>query len=333
MKNKPLVSILIPTYNQNINYLKECIDSALNQTYQNIEVIVSNNHSTNGTQKFLATYLDSRFRVVSPEKFVSMSDNFDFCIKNANGEYISYLSSDDVLLKTAIEILVPILNSNPKVNFACGNILRAKRMPKNITSKYHLIRKYSEEVEFLFGKQAESFFFPWVMGSTWMVGNLIKASAYQSIGGLAKCDLYINGDFWLTKQLLGMGGFGYIGKPLAFYRERKVWHKEVEPNRRLYNLLDALGSLDGDTVRALCFKSKINIYILFFYALHMKLSHEDIKNAKIALEKLGRKDLLLMLKKFENKNTAFCLFLLIFKCTRPFYLCAEIFLSFLKHRK
>jgi cellulose synthase/poly-beta-1,6-N-acetylglucosamine synthase-like glycosyltransferase len=62
----PLVSIVIPTFNQRPQFLRDSLSSALAQTYGQIEVIVSDNHSTNGTAALLAEYDDPRLRVVRP---------------------------------------------------------------------------------------------------------------------------------------------------------------------------------------------------------------------------------------------------------------------------
>ena len=54
--NPPLVSIIVPVYNQRPDFLRECIESVINQTYTNIEIIISDNHSTNETPEVLNTY-------------------------------------------------------------------------------------------------------------------------------------------------------------------------------------------------------------------------------------------------------------------------------------
>jgi len=94
---QPLVSIVIPVYNQKIQYLQEALESALNQTYTTIEVIVSDNHSTNDVPAYLASVEDDRLRVKKPEQFLPMAQNFQFAADQATGEFVVFLCSDDYL--------------------------------------------------------------------------------------------------------------------------------------------------------------------------------------------------------------------------------------------
>lgn len=91
----PRVSIIIPVYN-GVNYMREAIDSALSQTYENVEVIVVNDGSTDGgeTEKVALAYGDKICYLYKENGGVSSALNFG--IKNMTGEYFSWLSHDDV---------------------------------------------------------------------------------------------------------------------------------------------------------------------------------------------------------------------------------------------
>ena len=103
----PLVTIAIPTRNR-VNYLREALDSALQQTYLNIEIIVSDNVSDDGTQGFLKTVKDTRVKIFRQDSFIEMVENWNFCVSNAKGKLFLLLSDDDVLLPDAIDTLVSI---------------------------------------------------------------------------------------------------------------------------------------------------------------------------------------------------------------------------------
>ena len=96
----PLVSIVIPVYNGS-NYMKEAIDSALAQTYKNIEVIVVNDGSTDSTDEIARSYGD-KIRYFKKENG-GVATALNLAIQNANGEYISWLSHDDVYFENKIE--------------------------------------------------------------------------------------------------------------------------------------------------------------------------------------------------------------------------------------
>lgn len=112
----PLVSIIIPVYN-GANFVKEAIDSALQQTYKNIEVIVVNDGSTdnNATEKICLGYAE-KITYYTKEN-AGCSSALNYGIKKANGEFISWLSHDDLYDKNKLQSQVALyenLSLNPK---------------------------------------------------------------------------------------------------------------------------------------------------------------------------------------------------------------------------
>lgn len=97
---KPLVSIIIPVYNGS-NFMKEAIDSAISQTYQNIEVIVVNDGSTDTTDEIALSY-GEKIRYFKKENG-GVSSALNLGIENMKGEYFSWLSHDDVYTPDKIE--------------------------------------------------------------------------------------------------------------------------------------------------------------------------------------------------------------------------------------
>lgn len=107
--NEPLVSIVIPVYNGS-NYMKEAIDSALNQTYKNIEVLVINDGSCDNeaTEKIALSY-GNKIRYIKKENG-GVSSALNLGIKNMKGEYFSWLSHDDVYAPCKIEHQIKALS-------------------------------------------------------------------------------------------------------------------------------------------------------------------------------------------------------------------------------
>ena len=97
------VSIVIPVYNAK-NYLTECIDSALDQTYSDIEVIAVNDGSTDNSLDILKKYKD-RIKIINKENG-GTSSALNAGIKIMTGEWFKWLSADDVLNNNAIEIIL-----------------------------------------------------------------------------------------------------------------------------------------------------------------------------------------------------------------------------------
>lgn len=95
--DRPLVTIAIPTYNRADGYLKVALQCALDQTYPNVEVIVSDNCSTDRTPQFIGSFNDPRLVYHRHEKNIGPANNFNFCLKQARGHYFLLLSDDDMI--------------------------------------------------------------------------------------------------------------------------------------------------------------------------------------------------------------------------------------------
>ena len=97
MNNQPLVTIAIPTYNRADNYFPWALRSALSQTYSNIEIIVSDNCSTDGTQALVTAIKDPRIRYFRHDPGIGQKNNYNFCFGQAKGSYVLLLHDDDVI--------------------------------------------------------------------------------------------------------------------------------------------------------------------------------------------------------------------------------------------
>jgi glycosyltransferase involved in cell wall biosynthesis len=115
--NAPKYSICIPTYNQ-VQFVRAAVESALAQRFDSFEVVVSDNHCTDGTSEYLAALNDPRLRVVRPPEHLHVALNHDFCAAQSRGEYISFLSSDNVLEPDFAARMCAFLDRYPTAAFA-----------------------------------------------------------------------------------------------------------------------------------------------------------------------------------------------------------------------
>jgi glycosyltransferase involved in cell wall biosynthesis len=128
----PLISVLVPVYNVQ-EYLAECLDSVLNQTFQDFEVICINDGSTDASREIIASYLekDSRLRVVDQVNSgygAAMNKGLD----NVRGRYVAILESDDFYELQILELLYQaISNFDAEVARANCYFYWSKPMPKN----------------------------------------------------------------------------------------------------------------------------------------------------------------------------------------------------------
>ncbi len=98
MKNEPLFSIAIPTYNR-LSFLRRALESALSQTYQNIEIIVLDNASTDGTYEYLLEMAKqySHIKVITNAGNIGFVKNVQQIPDHTHGKYLNVLSDDDYL--------------------------------------------------------------------------------------------------------------------------------------------------------------------------------------------------------------------------------------------
>lgn len=136
----PLVSVIIPTFNRP-KYFKLALESALNQTYRNLEVVVSDNSTEDDTENMMKEYLanDSRIKYFRHKNFTA-NDNWNFARKynNPDAEYVNWLMDDDLFYPRKLEVMVEIYRNNPDISLvtsirdvidANGNVF-PQRMPQ-----------------------------------------------------------------------------------------------------------------------------------------------------------------------------------------------------------
>ncbi len=104
------VSVIVPCYNSE-DYLRTAIDSLIIQTYENIEIILLNDGSKDGTLEIMKSYSDERIIVIDKEN-TGIGDTRNVGIRKSNGDYIMFLDSDDYYEKDTIENMVKVLEEN-----------------------------------------------------------------------------------------------------------------------------------------------------------------------------------------------------------------------------
>src|SRR5262245_12919162 len=110
MSPGPLVSICIPVYNGE-KYIIETIRACVDQTYRNIEVVVSDNCSTDRTVELIKGFSDPRIKIYSNAKNEGLLFNFRKVFSYATGKYMSFLGADDGMENDAVEKAVNILEA------------------------------------------------------------------------------------------------------------------------------------------------------------------------------------------------------------------------------
>ena len=239
---RPKISICIPTYNQKPEYLRECIQSALRQRYEPLEVVVSENHSTNDVLAVLSDFKDVRLRVVRPPAHLTMAQNFAFCASQATGEYLNFLSSDDLLHPDFCHRMAELLDAYPNLAFAHAAVSLVNEEGRIIGYERSIhpsfLRSGREELQRYIWGQRNAF-----------IAALVRRTAYEAVGGIST-DLDMVGDWYLSLRLLTVGDVAYCSDVLAYYREwstaerRRRFVAQARDIRQLYERLEASDIVD-----------------------------------------------------------------------------------------
>ncbi len=115
--NNPLVTVLLPVYNR--PSVINTINSVLNQTYSNFELLIVDNASTDETQEVINGIDDKRIRLVVNEENKGQTYSINRGLKLAKGKYIARIDADDLMLPTRLEKQVQFLERNPEYGL-CG---------------------------------------------------------------------------------------------------------------------------------------------------------------------------------------------------------------------
>lgn len=212
----PLVSIIVPNYNY-ANYLETCLESILNQTYENIEVIFRDNASPDDSYEIALRY-QKKMR----EKNIYMScglnrrnlgsaKNTGLCYSESEGDYVIYLSSDDAMEPTYIEKCVHIMENHTNIGMV---MVHRKAMDKH--------GKITEEVPFynkncIIPKESQAAVFM-MAGIAVPSQILMRKSTLEKVGVAKPLSMQVAND-WLDNFMLSMfADVAYIKEPLCLYR-------------------------------------------------------------------------------------------------------------------
>jgi glycosyltransferase involved in cell wall biosynthesis len=176
MNEKPLVTIAIPTYNRAGSYLPGALKSALEQTYSNLEVIVADNCSTDGTEALVTALRDPRLRYFKQDQNIGANANVNFCVERARGKYLLILHDDDLIDRDFVEVCVEAAEEEA---VEAGLVRTGMRV---IDSTGNVLERYPDEVG---GFSTTEFFLGWFAGKTPMhlCCTLFNTAALRSIGG------------------------------------------------------------------------------------------------------------------------------------------------------
>lgn len=212
LPSKPLVSIGVPVYNGE-GFIRPVLDSLLEQTYKNLEIIISDNASTDSTGSICLEYAarDPRVRYYRNPVNIGADPNFRRTIELSSGDYFMWACADDVKPSTAVESCVAALQRNDRASMAHGPVLvRAGRQANLLEISNQMDLCDSEPT-----KRIRAF--TQGLRHNAMLYGLYRRSA---VAKATYGDSY-GRDYLLCLQMCLLGEVEYVGTPLVIYQERK----------------------------------------------------------------------------------------------------------------
>lgn len=215
------ISVLIPVYQEPLEYVRKSIASIQNQTYKNIEILIGIDDPKNiqiiDYCKKIDT-LDGNIRVFVNDDNLGLSDNLNNLIQHATGSYIARMDADDIALNTRLEKQLFFIKNN-NLDFISGSYLSIDENGKKLNSvmKMDLMDKEVRKIE----KYGNILTHP-----LWLVKkDILKSLTYRNAEPVEDYDLIARA------LLLSDVKFGYMGEPLLEYRIRKNSASHKSPQR------------------------------------------------------------------------------------------------------
>ncbi len=206
MKVKPLVSVLMTVYNRE-KYISEAIDSVINSSYQNWELIVTDNCSTDKSFTIAKQYESKykRIKVYKNEKNLGQFPNRNRAAKHAKGKYIKYLDSDDIIYPHGLEVMVNAMESFPEAGIGM--------LFNSYNGKYEIPVQFESNKSYIYHFLYKGLLY---IGPS---GTIIKREFFNKIGLFKDYGIASDYEFNLRAAAL---------KPSVFFQRDLIWWRQHE---------------------------------------------------------------------------------------------------------
>ena len=213
--DRPLVSVGLPAYKD--EFLSRAIDSVLQQTYRNLELIIVNDCSPHDIQSVVSRYDDARIKYFVNERNVGAKDpacNWNECLKKAGGEYFCLICDDDVYEPTFIEEMLKLSEKYPQCNVFHSSVKVFNTKDEVIqvfpkSPEWENTAEYIKNVSERKRKQTIS---------EWMY----KREHIVSLGGYSNLPLAWGSDYLSIMRFSVDGGIASTDKELAVFRRSDI---------------------------------------------------------------------------------------------------------------
>ena len=246
--DKNLVSVCVPVYNGS-ETIVSTLQSIINQTYQNIEIIVVDNCSTDNTVEIVEGINCEKIKLYKNKNNLGMVGNWNQCLEYVNGKYVHFVCADDLLVPECIEKKVDLIQKESDIYMVfsasviineCDKVMmRRHQYKKNCIVDGKQLAKKSYHIKNLYGEPSNVLF--------------RKEAVYKS-GKFATNTCYATDwDLWLRISCLGK--VGYLDAELMKYRISTInetskisYQKFLDDDRVMMQNIESYGCMDINTI-------------------------------------------------------------------------------------
>lgn len=222
-----LVSIIMPSWNTG-NYIAESIESVLNQTYKNWELLIVDDCSTDNTDSVVASFDDKRIRYFKNKKNSGAALTRNRAIRKANGEWIAFLDSDDLWLPEKLEKQLKFMNDNGYV-FSYHDFVK-------IDEKSKPLNVYVSGPDIVTKRKMYNYGYP---------GCLTFMYSAKAMGLIQIKDIKKNNDYAILLKLCKKANCYRMNENLAQYRIRTKSISHDKLSKKLKSHYDLFHVCDG----------------------------------------------------------------------------------------
>lgn len=292
MKQIKKVTVIMGIYNSNRVKLERAIDSILNQSYSNLELIICNDASTNGIEQYLYSLENKKIRIINNKTNMGLAYSLNHCLKVSTGDYIARMDDDDISAYTRIEKQVNFLELHPEIGIV-GTALWLVSREGEIWGE-HFPKECPIKEDLLVGVVHAH---PTIM---------VRKEVYDLVGGyqvLSRTQRTEDYDLYMRMYANGVQGYN-LQEKLFYYTQsfetlskRRLKHRldellcryegfkllELYPKGYLYLLKPIISGLIPNKVKqkrmykrwrvkkeSICNKKRINVYV----ATHKKFNRD-----------------------------------------------------------
>ena len=267
----PIFSVIIPTYNRK-EKLKKAIESVLNQTFSNFEILVCDDGSTDGSNEILNYFDDPRIKWLPGNRSGGPAIPRNRGIYTSKGEWLAFLDSDDIWLPNKLERQIEIIQNYQNIRAICSN---SKIMKNDIILEKNYFDFTNDQI-FNFDKLMEC---NYIITSSLVIHKslAIKMKGFPENNIFVSVEDYV---LWLSCSMLT--DIYYINEPLLIYRDepndsiRGIYQdnelkRKLKILREVYRRAEYVDNSDSKkTIKRKIIKQLIKTYIKYYNSKFME---------------------------------------------------------------